>query len=635
MANLIDLSPDDQIGGESSSSKNGLATSSVSTAAAAPMSALQQHGDETLLGRIRSNTRSSTSSSSHAIHRTSTRDSHQSAGSSEHSQHQHGLSGIISSTKSLFKRHHRDSVSSSTTPSPTDPTSNVTTPRDSSSSPVISPKSDSGSESRRPPPSQANNNLSSSTTTPHPTNIGLPPPLLPDQTFGNTSTSSSATATAPAASGVVAPVRRIGSPVLTARTSSDNTTASISSTFSNSVSGASTSATTASDSSPLEHPSSSQPSAALQPAGAPSMLPLSASARYKALPRLASYTVTHPDAIAEHGGEVDYDTTTTMSGTETEHDTEHDETEQEEEEEESEADDDEEDEEDEREHDERDVRGGMTAMRTSMHRPALPTLSSTRGFSRSANTPGVSPTTTTTNPFNFAGWTTFASSTPTPGPLRTARPQSGDNAMNGSYFDPRPTSSSSSASRNSATFHTPAQTPRGEGASGSSKASTTTSISPAAGKARQQHQQVATIVPTPGSSISPPSSRIRVEGTRPTSGSPLARRQSPGTFVRSAAGTAIPSSAIPSIPGGGSSSSPYSSTSSTNPRASLATQQTGSTSGRPSFYHRQSKSLVDLSRSLDSDTSGPSFSQMIFKANAPESSSASAASRQVLSTSGE
>lgn len=522
--------------------------------------------EDSFLTRIRSHSKSTTgSSSSLAIHRTSTRESHQSAGSGE--GFGSGLSGLISNTRSLFKRHNRSGSLSIPSPTEAPPTSSAVEPaavEPASNSPAID--SSDRFESRRLPSASAS---TAKVTTP-PTSIQLPPPILP---------------------GPPPPLRPAGVAAALSdetRSSSDNNT--VTSSSSSSIPRASSSsATTVSD---VEHSieddhffqaaysstsSSAGPSMARDfalPPGA-ALMPMTTAARYKALPRLQSYSVTHPEAgpsssrESEDGDAADYDTTTSQSGTETEHD---DESEVEEgEEEEGEEDDD-----DEHEHDEDDVRGGVAAMRTSMQRPALPTLSSTRGFSRTGNTPGISPT-MNTNPFNFSGWTTFASSTPTPGPMRTARPQAGDNTIDGSYFDPRPTSSSSRAST---VFQTPAQTPSGDVAPNSGSA----------GKGRQQSVPI----PTPGASISPPSSRIRMDNTRPSSGSPLAagRRPSAGTFVRSANGQAIPASAIPSVLG----HSPHtSSNNATATRSSIA-----AASNRPSFYQRQSKSLVDLSRSVDS-----------------------------------
>jgi hypothetical protein len=518
--------------------------------------------EDSFLTRIRSHSKSTTgSSSSLAIHRTSTRESHQSAGSGK--GFSSGLSGLISNTRSLFKRHNRSG--SVSTPSPTEagPSSAVEAPGvvRASNSPAID--SSDGFESRRLPSAKA-----PSVTTP-PTSIQLPPPMIPGPPPP------------------LRPAAGAAAPSDGTRSSSDNTT--VTSSSSSSIPQASnSSATTASDVEQSNedtqffqaaYPSTSSSAGpsmsrdfALPPGAA--MMPMTTEARYKALPRLQSYSVTHPTAgpsssrDSEDGDAPDYDTTTSQSGTETEHDDES-------EVEEGEEEEGEEDDEDELEHDEDDVRGGVNAMRTALQRPALPTLSSSRGFSRTGNTPGISPT-MNTNPFNFSGWTTFASSTPTPGPLRTARPQAGDNTIDGSYFDPRPTSSSSRAST---IFQTPAQTPSGD-------------IVPSSGSAGKGRQQTMPI-PTPGASISPPSSRIRMDSSRPTSGSPLAasRKPSAGTFVRSANGQSIPSSAIPSVLG----LSPHtSSNNATTTRSSIAVA-----TNRPSFYQRQSRSLVDLSRSLD------------------------------------
>lgn len=594
---------------------------------------------ESIITRIRSRTGSSSASHSLGIHRTSTRESQQSGGShGESISSGHGLASLISNTRTFFKRHNRSG--SVDTPSPT----TATTPGEEAALQAAGLAGGPSTETARPPISSSTSGsnsgnesrregTSSSTT--------LPPPIAPDRAF-----------TPP-------PLRHTGAggSAGDAHSSSDNNTTSSSSSIPHdhdgSKGGYSSSVATTVNSdvgspneeqqqqqqiqpskpSPVVPPGTASRDFALPPGaaaalpapststGATSTMPLSTEARYRALPRLQSYSVTHPTAStststnSEDHDAAEYDTTTSMSGTETEHDDEEEESEAEEEGEE-------EDDDDEHEHDEEDVRGGVNAMRTSLRRPALPTLSSTRGFSRSANTPGISPTTTTTssnNPFSFQGWTTFASSTPTPGPLRTARPQSGDNTLNGSYFDPRPTSSSSRAST---VFQTPAQTPRGE--NGPSPAISATS----AGKARQQQQSPlnnAGLIPTPGASISPPSSRIRMEGpSRPSSGSPLAataagRRPSAGTFVRTANGQSIPLSSIPNI--SGLSTTPSSSASS---RMNLA-----STSGnRPSFYSRQSKSLVDLSRSLSLDTDGTSAAA----ASATTAAAPSAISNKALIT---
>lgn len=537
------------------------------TAAASSSSNLDSstQADGSLLTRIRSHSKSSTAVNSLAIHRTATRESHQSGGSGDTS-HSGGLSGLISNTRSLFKRHNRSG--SISTPSPTDSSASVNAVEAAGfAGPTMTTTATGGSESRRLA-------TGSGSGTAAPTSIQLPPPLVPNR--------------------VASPPRPSLGPTQAlsdgAHSSSDNYTATSSSSSSIPHGGGYSSATTVSD---VEQPSHEQldPSSPSNPIGSSSRdfalppgaaaMPLSTEARYRALPRLQSYSVTHPEAGpsssrgSEDGDGAEYDTTTSMSGTETEHDEESDADEGEEEEEDDEED------EDEHEHNEEDVRGGVNAMRTALRRPALPTLSSSRGFSRTGTTPGISPT-TNTNPFNFSGWTTFASSTPTPGPLRTARPQSGDNTVNGSYFDPRPTSSSSRTSTGTV-FQTPAQTPRVDNGTPGNSGSN--------GKSRQQ----SVTIPTPGATISPPSSRIRMDSSRPSSGSPLAagRKPSAGTFVKTANGQAVPSSAIPPIAG----------LSFANART-LA-ENRSSISNRPSFYQRQSKSLVDLSRSLEADPELP------------------------------
>ena len=268
-------------------------------------------------------------------------------------------------------------------------------------------------------------------------------------------------------------------------------------------------------------------------------------ARLRTLPRLESYRLTLPEITprtlaesrdSENEAEEE-DSSAGRSATETGHDTE--DTELEEEEDEDEEDDGEED----RPHDEEDARGGVIAMNRTMARPALPTLNSTRGFSR---TGPISPLQNfDRSPFAaFSGWTTFASSTPTPGPLRTTRPTLGDNPAGGSYFDARPSSSA----------RTPAQTPlplNGDlGTSG-----------------RNRSFQA---VHTPGASPSPQISRFARQQVTPQRKSAVSSPLSSHNMQYSS------TSAITSIP---------------EASASIT---------RPSFYQRQSRSLVDLSRTLES-----------------------------------
>lgn len=296
-------------------------------------------------------------------------------------------------------------------------------------------------------------------------------------------------------------------------------------------------------------PSGSTTSSSANPAASA----IATQARLRTLPRLDSYKVDKQKAPvgsgagdslsridsrdSEAGGDDGNDTTTSMSGTETEQETEGTETD----EDEDEGDEDEEDD----DHTEADVRGGL---QRTLQRPALPTLSSTRGFSRNGM---PTPFQTPQAPAVYNGWTTFGTSTPTPGPLRTARPTPGDNAPNVSYFDARPTSGRK----------TPAQTPKA-----------LASDSPA------RSYRSPTQPRTPGSAMSP-QQRMRLE-SRP-SGMPHSRQASTPSSVPSpvttVTGQSIPASAIPSIPTSGQPASPT----------------------RPSFYQRQSRSLVDLSRSLD------------------------------------
>ena len=279
---------------------------------------------------------------------------------------------------------------------------------------------------------------------------------------------------------------------------------------------------------------------------------LSTQARMKTLPRLDSYRVAQPDTSlsrvdsreSESERDDDDKSSTGRSANETEQEAE-----------ETETDDDDDDgheddhEFEDRTHDEEDARGGAAAMHRSMARPALPTLTSTRGFSRSGpisplHTPDHSGT-------GFFGWTTFASSTPTPGPLRTARPLLGDNAADGSYFDARPVSSSSN--------RTPAQTPRIlAGDRGSS------------GRVRSPQS-----APTPGA-ISPQFSRTR-HGSR---------QQSPQR--------------LPTVP---SSSLATYNMQVVQPIGISPIPESPKSANRPSFYQRQSRSLVDLTQSLDHNES--------------------------------
>lgn len=535
---------------------------------------------ESLLTRIRSQAKPAAGSNSLGIRRTSTRDSYQSAGSGtgEGFTSGGGISGLISSTRSLFKKNNRSG--SLSTPSSSESV-HVAGPSavevagfagSSAASNTATSNSPSGSESRRLPPAAA------------PTSIQLPPPITPDRAF-------SPPPRRPLADGAAPP------PGI-ARNSSDNTATSSSSSSIPQAGSSSSCATTVSDveqTSREAHLTSAQPSSAVPATSAGEVgaashieaMPLSTEARYRALPRLQSYAVTHPQAgpsssrDSEDGDAAEYDTTTSMSGTETEQETEHEEEESDAEENEDEEGEDDDEVEDEHEHNEEDVRGGVNAMRTALQRPALPTLSSSRGYSRSGSTPSIA-SNMNTNPFNFSGWTTFASSTPTPGPLRTARPQSGDNALDGSYFDPRP---SSSSSRASTLYQTPAETPRGE------------TVPSSNGSATKTRQQFVT-VPIPGGSMSPSSSRVRLEASRPSSGSPLApgRQTSSGTFVLTGNGQHIPPYAIPSVPGFSPGNSGSNGTSTRSNPASI--------SNRPSFYQRQSRSLVDLSRPSDLSDAG-------------------------------
>lgn len=285
-------------------------------------------------------------------------------------------------------------------------------------------------------------------------------------------------------------------------------------------------------------------------------------ARLKTLPRLESYkrnTIPENELtpIDSGHGASGYETGTSLSGTETEQDTE---TETEtEEDEEGEGDDDFED----REHDEHDARGGAAGMQRNLQRPALPTLASTRGFSKASTPFQTASAHPQPNPFAFSGWTTFGMVTPTatPGPLRTARPMPGDNAPNGSYFDVRPTSGTSSSAR------TPAQTPRPPSAAGDPNSArfSRSPIQPLSGA---------------GASPSPQPARIRVESRASSQAAPISRQ----------------TAAIPAVQPAAVNGSPVTGTATVN-----QSQPSPTPSSRPSFYHRQSRSLVDLSRSLDDD----------------------------------
>lgn len=283
--------------------------------------------------------------------------------------------------------------------------------------------------------------------------------------------------------------------------------------------------------------------------------------RLKTLPRLTSYTVQRPadaGSSSSEFGQADsvdseaegHDTATSMSGTETEHDTEDND---------MDTDDDDADEDgDDHDHDEEDVRGGVAAMRMNLQRPALPTLTSrSGGFSsgRMASFATQGAQSQNANPFSLSGWTTFATSTPTPGPLRTARPMPGDNNADGSYFDARPIPPSGS--------RTPAQTPRAEKGKGKQVATDTAPGS----------------LPAPAAAtLSAPPSRITLDTRQSTlyTASPAGRQQA-----------SIPTSPATSL-------SARSNTSNTTVGASGS----AGLPSRPSFYQRQSRSMVDLSKAL-------------------------------------
>lgn len=182
--------------------------------------------------------------------------------------------------------------------------------------------------------------------------------------------------------------------------------------------------------------------------------------RLRTLPRLASYTMQKPlsevasgkararDPIeaATQERSYAYDSATSQSGTDTAAD------------DDTETDDDEDEDDEDIDHNEDHVGRGEAAMQRGFQRPVLPTLASTRGFpklAQSVKTPGQTPAARTSGPSQFAGWTTFQTSTPTPGGMRTARPTAMDNTPNGSYFDVRPQGG-----------RTPVQTPRADAGSG-------------------------------------------------------------------------------------------------------------------------------------------------------------------------
>lgn len=490
-----------------------------------------------------------------ALGRTSTRDSVRTTGSQEGSS---GLSSILSNTKNFFRK--RGSISA------------ADSHQEYGSSGVNEPLS-----AQRQDPATATGTLPpplvpSTTRSPPPGTLNLPKPIMQTGVpfdFGG-STSVAVVAAGPQSEGsstaVPAAPQRIASPNMLGRGSSDESRASVS-----------TIATT-----------STAPSSVMaSPSGAPLSLghgqPASVQARMKTLPRLASYTVPEAGSSSSHitagsgesaatarAGEA-YDTSTTMSGTDTE---------QEPSDMEDDEDDEDDGEDDDEEHGEEDVRGGVAAMRTNFQRPALPTLASrSGGLNRlssaggGAAAPRMTPfmASPPTNPFQFQGWTTFASSTPTPGPMRTARPGPNDNTPNGSYFDARPVSSSSTRA-----YGTPAQTPRPMSGDVTGIGTATPG---SAGRFRSQMQPIA----TPGAS---PASRIRID-TRNSSISPY-RSTGPGSAkaqssIVTTSGQSFPASSIPPIP--------------QTPGGRVMPSL--SSSERPSFYQRQSRSLVDLSRSLE------------------------------------
>ena len=347
------------------------------------------------------------------------------------------LSSILSNTKAFFRK--RGSVSAADSH-----------PASASAVEQLPPQTEGSSGTR----SSAMEHSTSSTRSPKPGNISLPKPVI--QTANgmpfDVGGASSNTALQNTGTTNSSAPRRVVSPSALGRGSSDESRMSVLS-----------SGTTATDASTAPSSVSSPTAASGFPASTASLgqgQHPNVQARFKALPRLASYTV--PTNSSSHAAEgsnsntitsAGYDSSATMSGTDTEQEPSDTEDDDEEGDEEDEDDD---------EHTEEDVRGGAAAMRTSLRRPALPTLASRSGGLNRLSSPVGAPARMTpfamspnSNPFQFQGWTTFASSTPTPGPLRTARPGPNDSAPNGSYFDARPISSSSIRA-----YGTPAQTPR-------------------------------------------------------------------------------------------------------------------------------------------------------------------------------